>query len=55
MAGSPLTPQGMSNNSPMASDASMKCKGPSVDANPVRGSVARASKTLPDPTGNRTG
>lgn len=55
MAGSHLTPPGMSNRSPMASDASMKAKGGNVNDNPVRASVARASKAMPDPTGNRTG
>lgn len=55
MAGSHLTPQGMTNRGASASDASMKPKGGDVNANPVRSAVGKASKTLPDPTGNRTG
>lgn len=55
MALTHLTPPGMSNRSPMASDASMKLKGGNVNDSPVRTAVGKASKTLPDPTGNRTG
>lgn len=55
MAGSHLTPQGMSNRSLPGSDASMKPKGGDVNANPLRSAVGKASKPMPDPTGNRTG
>lgn len=41
-----LTPEGMENRSPSASDASTKCTGGSVDSEPTRSSVAPTPATL---------